>query len=163
MRTKGVLAAAQLPFFGDMMGIIGALGFTPMDFVLPQFLWIAAYKPTGFKCARAATSLSWSAAWEVLSNSQRTCDGHHPQRICMLYVPQQCYSRSYGAASVDSWHGASSAQHAHQQMRCALGGEDEQQGSSSSKAVEEAVRQTVVDASDVHMGSYVCGHPCARR
>ena len=35
------------------MGIIGALGFTPMDFVLPQFLWIAAYKPTGPKCALA--------------------------------------------------------------------------------------------------------------
>lgn len=26
----------QLPFFGDVVTIIGALGFTPMDFVLPQ-------------------------------------------------------------------------------------------------------------------------------
>ena len=52
------MTAVQLPFFGDMMGIIGALGFTPMDFVLPQFLWIAAYKPTGFKCALAAHRLA---------------------------------------------------------------------------------------------------------
>lgn len=55
------MTAVQLPFFGDMMGIIGALGFTPMDFVLPQFLWIAAYKPTGFKCALATPWLCFSA------------------------------------------------------------------------------------------------------
>ena len=30
-------------------GFIGAIGFTPMDFILPQFLWIAAYKPKGPK------------------------------------------------------------------------------------------------------------------
>lgn len=42
---------SMLPFFTDFMSLIGAIGFTPMDFVLPQFLWIVAYKPTGFKCA----------------------------------------------------------------------------------------------------------------
>lgn len=41
--------AAMLPFFTDFMSLIGAIGFTPMDFVLPQFLWITAYKPKGFK------------------------------------------------------------------------------------------------------------------
>ena len=39
---------AMLPFFVDFMSLIGAIGFTPMDFVLPQFLWIKAYKPKGF-------------------------------------------------------------------------------------------------------------------
>jgi hypothetical protein len=38
---------AMLPFFTDFMSLIGAIGFTPMDFVLPQFLWIKAYKPKG--------------------------------------------------------------------------------------------------------------------
>lgn len=35
--------------FCHCRGFIGAVGFTPMDFILPQFLWIVAYKPTGFK------------------------------------------------------------------------------------------------------------------
>ncbi|BDA51000.1 GABA transporter 1 [Coccomyxa sp. Obi] len=42
------LIGSMLPFFTDFMSLIGAIGFTPMDFVLPQFLWIAAYKPKGF-------------------------------------------------------------------------------------------------------------------
>ncbi|KAK9902210.1 hypothetical protein WJX75_007822 [Coccomyxa subellipsoidea] len=41
------LIGAMLPFFTDFMSLIGAIGFTPMDFVLPQFLWIKAYKPKG--------------------------------------------------------------------------------------------------------------------
>ncbi|CAK0786011.1 hypothetical protein CVIRNUC_009224 [Coccomyxa viridis] len=41
--------ACLLPFFGDIMGFIGAVGFTPLDFILPQFLWIAAYNPKGPK------------------------------------------------------------------------------------------------------------------
>jgi amino acid permease len=45
----GCFIACLLPFFGDIMGFIGAIGFTPMDFILPQFLWIAAYKPKGPK------------------------------------------------------------------------------------------------------------------
>ncbi|KAK9810303.1 hypothetical protein WJX72_008303 [[Myrmecia] bisecta] len=41
------VVAAMIPFFGDFMGLIGAIGYTPMDFVLPIFLWIVAYKPKG--------------------------------------------------------------------------------------------------------------------
>jgi amino acid permease len=36
------LVAASLPFFGDLMGLIGATGFTPMTFVLPAVLWLVA-------------------------------------------------------------------------------------------------------------------------
>ena len=48
----------MLPFFTDFMSLIGAIGFTPMDFVLPQFLWIAAYKPKGFGCALLISLIS---------------------------------------------------------------------------------------------------------
>jgi amino acid permease len=36
------LVAASLPFFGDLMGLIGATGFTPMTFVMPAVLWLVA-------------------------------------------------------------------------------------------------------------------------
>lgn len=37
--------AALLPFFGDINGVIGAIGFIPLDFVLPMLLYNMAYKP----------------------------------------------------------------------------------------------------------------------
>eukprot|EP00892_Ulva_mutabilis_P009858 jgi/Ulvmu1/7244/UM035_0031.1 len=33
-------AAAVLPFFADLMGLIGAIGFIPMTFIMPNVLWI---------------------------------------------------------------------------------------------------------------------------
>jgi amino acid permease len=33
------LIAAAVPFFGDFVALVGAIGFTPMDFVLPILLW----------------------------------------------------------------------------------------------------------------------------
>lgn len=32
--------AICLPFFADLMGLIGAIGFTPMTFVLPCVFWL---------------------------------------------------------------------------------------------------------------------------
>ncbi|MBA0835194.1 hypothetical protein Goarm_007489 [Gossypium armourianum] len=49
LRTLYVLfcgfMAAMLPFFGDINGVIGAIGFIPLDFVLPMLLYNMTYKP----------------------------------------------------------------------------------------------------------------------
>ncbi|GJW42231.1 probable GABA transporter 2 [Tanacetum coccineum] len=37
--------AAMLPFFGDINGVVGALGFIPLDFILPMLLYNITYKP----------------------------------------------------------------------------------------------------------------------
>ncbi|KAL2342690.1 hypothetical protein Fmac_003975 [Flemingia macrophylla] len=37
--------AAMLPFFGDINGVVGAIGFIPLDFILPMLLYNMAYKP----------------------------------------------------------------------------------------------------------------------
>ncbi|CAA7402645.1 unnamed protein product [Spirodela intermedia] len=37
--------AAMLPFFGDINGVVGAVGFIPLDFVLPMLLYNTALKP----------------------------------------------------------------------------------------------------------------------
>ncbi|PKI35435.1 hypothetical protein CRG98_044178 [Punica granatum] len=37
--------AAMLPFFGDINGVVGAIGFIPLDFVLPMVLYNMTYKP----------------------------------------------------------------------------------------------------------------------
>eukprot|EP00884_Botryococcus_braunii_P012819 jgi/Botrbrau1/21538/Bobra.174_2s0041.1 len=41
--------AAFLPFFANLMGLIGAVGFTPMTFIVPCILWIKATKPVGIE------------------------------------------------------------------------------------------------------------------
>uniref|UniRef100_A0A1D1ZL67 Lysine histidine transporter 1 n=1 Tax=Anthurium amnicola TaxID=1678845 RepID=A0A1D1ZL67_9ARAE len=38
--------AAMLPFFGDINGVVGAVGFIPLDFVLPMLLYNMAVKPS---------------------------------------------------------------------------------------------------------------------
>ncbi|GAV63554.1 Aa_trans domain-containing protein, partial [Cephalotus follicularis] len=40
----GVLAA-MLPFFGDINGVVGAVGFIPLDFILPMLLYNITHKP----------------------------------------------------------------------------------------------------------------------
>ncbi|KAJ8451152.1 hypothetical protein Cgig2_026961 [Carnegiea gigantea] len=40
------LFAAMLPFFGDINSVIGAIGFIPLDFILPMLLYNMAYKPS---------------------------------------------------------------------------------------------------------------------
>lgn len=37
--------AAMLPFFGDISGVVGAIGFIPLDFVLPMLLYNMTHKP----------------------------------------------------------------------------------------------------------------------
>ncbi|KAL3818262.1 hypothetical protein ACJIZ3_004167 [Penstemon smallii] len=36
---------AMVPFFGDINGVVGAVGFIPLDFVLPMLLYNMTYKP----------------------------------------------------------------------------------------------------------------------
>ncbi|KAJ7565412.1 hypothetical protein O6H91_02G059200 [Diphasiastrum complanatum] len=42
----GALIAAMLPFFGDLNALIGALGFIPLDFVLPIILYNVVFRPS---------------------------------------------------------------------------------------------------------------------
>ncbi|XP_029127747.1 probable GABA transporter 2 isoform X1 [Cajanus cajan] len=37
--------ASMLPFFGDINAVVGAIGFIPLDFVLPMLLYNMTYKP----------------------------------------------------------------------------------------------------------------------
>ena len=37
--------AAMLPFFGDIVGVVGAIGFIPLDFILPMLLYNMAIRP----------------------------------------------------------------------------------------------------------------------
>jgi hypothetical protein len=50
LRTGYVAAcafvAAALPFFGDIVGVIGAVGFIPLDFVLPVVMYNVALAPS---------------------------------------------------------------------------------------------------------------------
>ena len=38
--------AAAIPFFGDIAAFIGAVGYTPLDFVLPFIMYSATFKPS---------------------------------------------------------------------------------------------------------------------
>ncbi|KAK6947897.1 Amino acid transporter, transmembrane domain [Dillenia turbinata] len=38
--------AAMLPFFGDINGVVGAIGFIPLDFILPMLLYNMTHKPS---------------------------------------------------------------------------------------------------------------------
>ncbi|KAI4368031.1 hypothetical protein MLD38_016643 [Melastoma candidum] len=38
--------AAMLPFFGDINGVVGAIGFIPLDFILPMVLYNMTFKPS---------------------------------------------------------------------------------------------------------------------
>ncbi|PIA49083.1 hypothetical protein AQUCO_01300141v1 [Aquilegia coerulea] len=38
--------AAMLPFFGDINGVVGAIGFIPLDFILPMLLYNMSFKPS---------------------------------------------------------------------------------------------------------------------
>ncbi|KAL6641214.1 hypothetical protein ACP70R_019395 [Stipagrostis hirtigluma subsp. patula] len=48
------LISAAMPFFGDFVSVCGAVGFTPLDFVLPALAFLKARKPPenlGLRCA----------------------------------------------------------------------------------------------------------------
>lgn len=38
--------AAMLPFFGDISAVVGAIGFIPLDFILPMLLYNITFKPS---------------------------------------------------------------------------------------------------------------------
>lgn len=37
--------AALIPFFGDFVALVGAVGFIPMDFIFPIIMWLKVRKP----------------------------------------------------------------------------------------------------------------------
>lgn len=39
------LIAAMIPFFGNFAALVGAIGFTPLDFILPALLYLTAKRP----------------------------------------------------------------------------------------------------------------------
>ncbi|CAK9316989.1 unnamed protein product [Citrullus colocynthis] len=40
------ILAAMLPFFGDLMALIGAFGFIPLDFIMPMLFYNATFNPS---------------------------------------------------------------------------------------------------------------------
>lgn len=54
IRSSGVLITAGvamlLPFFSDLMGLIGAIAFTPITFVLPSLFWLKVRLQPSFIC-----------------------------------------------------------------------------------------------------------------
>lgn len=41
------LIAASFPFFAELVGLIGSLGFIPMTFIMPHVLWVVSQKDLG--------------------------------------------------------------------------------------------------------------------
>ena len=52
------LIACMIPFFDDLMGLIGALGATPTTFVIPCLLWLTIKRPAPF-------SFHWCLCWVI--------------------------------------------------------------------------------------------------
>jgi amino acid permease len=52
--------AAMLPFFGDIVGVVGAVGFIPLDFVLPVLMYNMALAPP--RRSSSSTRPSWSCS-----------------------------------------------------------------------------------------------------
>ncbi|KAL6883628.1 hypothetical protein ACP4OV_011042 [Aristida adscensionis] len=55
------LISAAMPFFGDFVSVCGAVGFTPLDFVLPALAFLKARKPPENLRLRCATKAISSA------------------------------------------------------------------------------------------------------
>ena len=53
-----LIPACLIPFFGDLMGLIGAIGVTPTTFVLPCLLWLSIKRPATF-------SFVWWLCWAI--------------------------------------------------------------------------------------------------
>ena len=49
--------ASLIPFFGSLMGLIGAIGATPTNFIIPCLLWL------GLKQPKAWVSPMWWMCW----------------------------------------------------------------------------------------------------
>ena len=44
--SVATLIAAMLPFFGDIVAVIGAFGFLPLDFIVPLLFYNMTFKPS---------------------------------------------------------------------------------------------------------------------
>ena len=44
--SVATLIAAMLPFFGDIVAVIGAFGFLPLDFIVPLLFYNIKFKPS---------------------------------------------------------------------------------------------------------------------
>lgn len=53
------LIACLVPFFEDLMGLIGAIGATPTTFVIPCLLWLEIKRPSPF------VSYQWWLCWTI--------------------------------------------------------------------------------------------------
>ena len=62
----GTLFAAMLPFFGDIMAILGAFGFIPLDLIFPMVFYNVTFKPSKRSLVFWANTLI-AAASSVLS------------------------------------------------------------------------------------------------
>lgn len=57
------LVAAAMPFFGDFVSVCGAVGFTPLDFVLPALAFLKAGKlPKNLGLRRTVKALCCAVA-----------------------------------------------------------------------------------------------------
>jgi hypothetical protein len=52
--------ACLLPHFGDLLGVIGAVGFTPMSFVLPCLFWLVHHRARGSARPAWERWLNWA-------------------------------------------------------------------------------------------------------
>lgn len=50
--------AALIPFFSDFVALVGAIGFIPMDFILPILMWLRVRKPHRW--------WSWMINWAII-------------------------------------------------------------------------------------------------
>ena len=61
MRTLYVVATATvaclIPFFSALMGLVGALGFTPLSFSLPPLFWLKV-RPLSYSAVQLLVN-SW--------------------------------------------------------------------------------------------------------
>jgi amino acid permease len=87
MRTLYVavltFVAIVVPFFGSLMGLVGAIGITPTTFLLPCLLWVMKERPPTW-------SFSWVLNWGLVGVT--ACVG-------MLGAIGACYSLVHQASS----------------------------------------------------------------
>jgi amino acid permease len=53
------LVALLIPFFGALMGLVGAVAITPTTFLFPPLMWVMYKKPKKW-------GLDWSANWSLV-------------------------------------------------------------------------------------------------
>lgn len=53
------LVAMLIPFFGSLMGLVGAVAITPTTFLLPPLLWVMYKQP-------ARWSMEWGINWSLV-------------------------------------------------------------------------------------------------